>query len=105
MSAVSVILCAFPDEETARRTAAQLVEERLAACVNLLPGAQSIYRWQGAVETAAEVMAVIKTATARLPELEERLRALHPYEVPEILALDAASVSPAYQAWVLESVL
>ncbi|MCA1962331.1 MAG: divalent-cation tolerance protein CutA [Prosthecobacter sp.] len=105
MSAVRLILCTFPDEATAARVGQRLVEERLAACVNLLPNARSIYRWQGSVETAHEVLALIKTAAERLPDLEQRLLALHPYEVPEILVLEPAHVSSAYQSWLLESVV
>ena len=76
------------------------MSERLAACVNVLPGVESIYRWQGKVETSQEVLAVIKTTAERYAELAKRLRELHPYAVPEIVALPAAAVAESYLAWV-----
>lgn len=97
-----LVLSTFPDETTARRIVLTLVEERVVACGNLLPGLTSIYRWQGAVETAAEVLVVFKTASA--PDVVmARLRELHPYEVPEIIVLPVATVLPAYLAWVVEN--
>lgn len=101
---VRVVLCTFPDEETARSISRTLVEEQLAACVNLAAGVTSIYRWQGQVETAGEVLAVIKTTRAACAALEARLQALHPYEVPEFLALPVAAGAAAYLEWVLASV-
>jgi periplasmic divalent cation tolerance protein len=98
-----VVLCTFPDVEKARAIAAELVERRLAACVNLLPGVESIYRWEGKVERAGEVLAVIKTT--RYPELETALKELHPYEVPEILALPVAAGLAGYLKWLGESCL
>ena len=95
-----VVLSTFPDPVSAHAAAEKLVSERLAACVNVLPGVESIYRWQGNVETSQEVLAVIKTTADRYPELEKRLRELHPYEVPEIVALPAAAVAESYLAWV-----
>jgi periplasmic divalent cation tolerance protein len=96
-----VVLCTFPDVEQARGIAVVLVERRLAACVNLLPGVESIYRWEGKVERAGEVLAVIKTT--RYPELEAALKELHPYEVPEILALPVAAGLAGYLKWLGES--
>jgi periplasmic divalent cation tolerance protein len=96
-----VVLCTFPDVEQARAIAAELVERRLAACVNLLPGVESIYRWEGKVERAGEVLAVIKTT--RYPELEAAVKELHPYEVPEILALPVAAGLAGYLEWLGES--
>jgi len=96
-----VVLCTFPDVEQARGIAVVLVERRLAACVNLLPGVESIYRWEGKVERAGEVLAVIKTT--RYPELEVALKELHPYEVPEILALPVAAGLAGYLKWLGES--
>jgi periplasmic divalent cation tolerance protein len=87
------------DVEVIART---LVEERLAACVNVLPPMQSFYRWEGAVQRDDERQLVIKTSPARLPALEARLRALHPYELPETLVL-TASGSREYLAWIGES--
>ena len=97
---VLVVLTTWPDAERARAAARTLVEEKLAACANLIPGVESIYRWQGAVETNAEVMVVLKTTIGRYPMLENRIRALHSYEVPEIVALRVADGLPAYLRWV-----
>ena len=95
-----IVFTNFPDIETARRIARLLVEERLAACVNLLPPAESIYSWKGAVEQAQEIPAILKTTAAAWPALRDRLAALHPYDVPEIIALPAADGLPAYLEWV-----
>jgi periplasmic divalent cation tolerance protein len=94
-----VVLCTFPDREIARTAGAALVEARLAACVSLCPAVESIYRWQGKVERAEEVLAVIKTTQAGFGALEEKLRELHPYEVPEIIAVPVTEASAAYAAW------
>jgi periplasmic divalent cation tolerance protein len=87
------------DVEPLART---LVEERLAACVNVLPPMQSFYRWQGTVQRDDERQLIIKTSPERLPALEERLRSLHPYELPETLILTATG-SELYLAWLHES--
>lgn len=91
-----------PDEGTARRIASALVDERLAACVNIVPDMTSIYRWQGAVETASECLLIIKTRGGRMAELERRLAELHPYDVPELVTVAVADGSPAYLRWVVE---
>jgi len=96
---VKIVFCTAP-VEAARRLASTLVEERLAACVNVLPGIESIYRWQGAVETADESLLVVKTSDAALAALTARIAQLHPYATPEIVAVDVAHVAPAYLAWV-----
>ena len=89
-----------PDAASADRIARALVSERLAACVNRVPGVQSTYRWQGQVEQAEEVLLLIKTTSDRLGALTARLRALHPYELPELLAVEARAGLPAYLDWV-----
>lgn len=99
---VLVAYCTCPDAETASRIAEALVTERLAACVNMLPGVRSVYRWQGGVEHADEVLLVIKTTRDRLDALTARLPSLHPYELPELAAVEAAGGLPAYLAWVAE---
>ena len=98
---MTALLCLTicPDPDSARRIADALVDERLAACVNVLPGVQSTYRWEGNVERADEVLLLIKTTRVRLPALQERIKTLHPYELPEVLAVEAGGL-PAYLQWV-----
>jgi len=100
-----IVITNCPDEETANHIALAVVEARLAACVNILPRVQSIYRWQGAVESAVEVPLLIKTTTAAYPALEAAIRERHPYEVPEIIALPISAGLPAYLNWVAEETL
>lgn len=90
-----------PDAATAERLAAALVEERLIACANLLPGALSIYRWEGAVQREAEVVVLMKTRRSLAAALGERLAALHPYAVPELIVLSIEAALPAYERWVV----
>jgi periplasmic divalent cation tolerance protein len=97
---VRVALSTAPDEDVAARIARALVDERLAACANLVPSVRSIYRWQGAVEDAREVLLVIKTRADRVDALAERLRALHPYDVPELVVLPVAGGLAPYLDWV-----
>lgn len=96
-----IVFVTAPDESTARRLARGLVEERLAACVNLLPGALSIYRWQGALEESAEVLMVVKTTASKLAAAERWLDEQHPYDTPEFVALTPAAVEAKYLAWLL----
>ena len=98
-----IILTTWPDAESARAATRKLVEEKLAACGNLVPGIESIYRWQGNIETSSEVLVIFKTTTARYAQLEARIRELHSYEVPEILAVPVGAGLPAYLRWVVES--
>ncbi|WP_374319907.1 divalent-cation tolerance protein CutA [Pseudoxanthomonas kaohsiungensis] len=100
---VHLVFCSCPDSDTAQRLAAALVEARLAACVSLLPPMRSVYRWQGAIEQADEVLLLAKTAADRTPDLVSRLRELHPYELPEIVAVEAAAGLPAYLDWVADA--
>lgn len=88
----------------AERIATVLVERGLAACVNVVPGVVSIYRWKGAVERELEVLLVIKTRAERFEALREALVSLHPYEVPELIALPVAAGHPPYLAWLDEAV-
>ena len=104
MNDLLIVLCTFPDHGKARETGTALVELQLAACVNLIPAVESIYRWEGKVETSAEVLALFKTTREAWPRFEQRLKELHPYEVPEIVALAPEQVSAAYARWVGESV-
>lgn len=102
-SAVRIVLSTAPDEGEALRLARALVEGGLAACVNLVPGVTSVYRWEGEVEEASEVLMLVKTSAARLGDVEGFMEREHPYEVPECVALEPEAVSPAYLAWLLES--
>ncbi|MCY7355543.1 MAG: divalent-cation tolerance protein CutA [Lysobacter sp.] len=95
-----VCYCTCPDSGSATHIAEALVEERLAACVNLVPGLHSVYRGQGGIERDDEVLLMIKTTTARMDALQQRILALHPYELPEVIAVEAVGGSPAYLDWI-----
>lgn len=95
-----LVLTNLPDKETAERLAGLLVERRLAACVNILAPCRSVYRWQGAVESADEVPMLVKTTRTRYAELESAIRAEHPYELPEIVAMPIERGLPDYLAWI-----
>src|SRR3954452_9437693 len=97
---IRLAFCTFPDAETARRVAREIVELRLAACGNIVPQIHSIYRWQGAVETGEESLAIFKTSAGAYPAFEAKLRSLHPYEVPEIIAWPIDQGLPEYLRWV-----
>lgn len=94
-----LVLSTVPDEEKGRMIARTLVEERLAACVTVGGAAESFYRWEGRIAAEREFVLIIKTRTGIYPRLEARLKALHPYSVPEIIALPVAAGHPAYLAW------
>ncbi len=94
-----LVFCTCPDEASADRLAETLVGEHLAACVTRIPGAQSTYFWQGQIQRDAEVLLLIKTTEDRYPALEAHIQALHPYEVPEILAVPILRGLPAYLQW------
>jgi periplasmic divalent cation tolerance protein len=97
---VVVCVSTFPSPGQAAQVGRQLVEERLAACVNLVPGVRSIYRWQGAVHDDAETLAIIKTTRERVELMTARLVALHPYDVPEVIELTVSGGHAPYLAWV-----
>ena len=98
---VLLVISSLPDEPSARQLARHLVESGLAACVNVLAPCASTYRWRGAVEEATEVPVLIKTTAQRYAELEAAIRARHPYELPEIVAVPLAHSLPAYLDWVV----
>lgn len=98
-----LVLTTLPDEETARRIARDMVERGLAACVSIGAPVRSVYRWQGEIEEAVEIPLTLKTADARYDALEQALRAAHPYELPEIVALPVARGLDAYLHWVDET--
>ena len=97
---VWLVLTTLPTQDAADALSAALIENRLAACVTILPASRSIYRWQGKIESAQEVPILIKTTCTRYPALEKTLRNLHPYEIPEIIAVPLTGGLPAYLAWV-----
>ena len=103
-SPVVVVLLTCPDEGDVLRFATTLVDERLAACVSVLPGVVSVYRWDGAVEQSAERQLIVKTTADRVESLRDRVHALHPYDTPEFLVLPVTAGSAEYLAWVAESV-
>ena len=102
MNDLILILTTMPDDDRAAGLARTLVEERLAACVNVHAPMTSTYRWQDALESASERQVVIKTTRGRRTELEARLRALHPYELPELVVIEAFG-SEAYAKWVRDA--
>ena len=102
MSDVLLVITNLPDRASAERVAEALVIQRVAACVNVLAECVSIYRWEGNLEHANEVPLLIKTTRAAYPELEDALRKLHPYELPEIIALPVGAGLPEYLNWVVQ---
>lgn len=93
----------FPDAETARRIAHALISEKLAACANIIPTMNSIYRWKGKIETGDETIVFFKTTQDRYDAFQEKLRSLHPYEIPEIICVTIDKGLPDYLRWVVES--
>ena len=105
MSEVIVVFITTANREEAARLADMLVGSRLAACVQILPEIESVYRWKGQVQREAEVLLLAKSTRDRFDELERQVRAIHSYETPEILAVPAAAVSEPYRKWLEESTL
>ena len=100
---IVLALSTFPDRETARRISNQLVAERFAACANILPQVESIYRWKEKIESGNETLVFFKLSEDRQSAFQEKLRSLHPYEVPEIIFLPVTNGLPKYLRWVAES--
>lgn len=100
MTPYSVVFVTVPDAKTADRISQELVERRLAACVNRLSGIQSRYRWEGNIETAEELLLIAKTRTSLVSELAQAVKGLHPYSVPEIVALPIAEGHAPYLNWI-----
>ena len=100
---ILLAISTFPDADTANRIAQALVEEKLAACANVIPAVHSIYRWKGKIETAGEIMVLFKTTQERQAAFEKKLRSLHPYEVPELICCKIDSGSPDYLRWVIDN--
>ncbi|MSR20799.1 MAG: divalent-cation tolerance protein CutA [Gemmatimonadetes bacterium] len=99
-SNVVAVLTTAPNEEVAERIAETLVEERLAACANVVPGVRSIFRWKGSIAHESEVLVILKTTTESVGALSRRVVELHPYEVPEVIALDVCAGHEPYLDWV-----
>jgi periplasmic divalent cation tolerance protein len=99
-----VVLCTVPDRETATRLAEAAVTQRLAACVTMLPGAETVYLWEGALERTQELLLVAKTTTAAYAALEQLWLSEHPYELPELIAVPIASGLEAYLQWISHAV-
>jgi len=99
-----VVLVTAPSEAMALELGRRLVDDRLAACVSVVPGVTSIFMWEGKREEASEALLVIKTRAERYPALQQRVLELHPYSVPEVLALAVEAGAPAYLRWVQDSV-
>jgi periplasmic divalent cation tolerance protein len=100
---VLLALSTFPDAETARRISNQLVSERFAACANILPAIESIYRWKQQIESANETLVLFKVSEDRQLAFQDKLRSIHPYDVPEIIVVPVVSGLPEYLRWVSES--
>jgi periplasmic divalent cation tolerance protein len=97
---ILLVFTNLPDRESASRLAEALVEQRLAACVNVLGGCTSVFRWEGAIERAEEIPVLIKTRAARYAEVEALIKSLHPYELPEVVAVPVVRGLPDYLDWV-----
>ena len=100
---VLLALSTFPDRETAQRVSNQVVTEKLAACANILPAVESIYRWKDKVETGNETLVIFKLSEDRQSAFQEKVRSLHPYEVPEIIFFPVSNGLPEYLHWVADS--
>ena len=100
---ILLALSTFPDSETARRISNQLVTEKLAACANILPSVESIYRWKEKIESGSETLVFFKLSEDGQSAFQEKLRSLHPYEVPEIIFVPVSNGLPEYLGWVVEN--
>jgi len=98
-----LILCTCPNTQVAEQLATSLVEQRLAACINIVPGLTSIYRWQGKLEKGTEVLLLIKSTREHYSAVESAIRQQHPYELPEIIAVTLDEGSPDYLRWITTS--
>ncbi len=97
---ILLALSTFPDVETARRVSDQLVGENFAACANILPAIESVYRWKGNIESGNETLVLFKLSEDRQSAFQDKLRSLHPYDVPEIILVSVAGGLPEYLQWV-----
>ena len=102
---ILLALSTFPDAETARQISNQLVTERFAACANMLPSVESIYRWKGQIESGSETLVLFKLSEDRQSAFQDKLRSLHPYDVPEIVAVPIEKGSAAYLDWLVSNLV
>jgi len=102
-SSAILVLCTCPDQDSAEKISQQLITTHAAACVNMVPGIRSCYRWQGKVETSSEVLLLIKAGADRYELLQETILKLHPYELPEIIAVPIDQGHRAYLDWITEN--
>jgi len=102
MTEALVVLCTFPDAEKARQIGTLLVEKQYAACINILPGVESIYQWQGKLCQEQEVLLIIKTSRRSFPGMSRELKCLHPYDEAEIIALPVVDGSASYLNWLID---
>ncbi|WP_334187888.1 divalent-cation tolerance protein CutA [Noviherbaspirillum sp.] len=102
MQQALLVITNVPDAASANTLTRHILDQRLAACVNILPPVQSAYRWKGAIEEASEIPVQIKTMQDRYADLESAIRSMHPYQVPEIIALPIAGISAAYLEWLIQ---
>src|SRR6476660_7118057 len=100
---ILLALSTFPDQETAREISSELVTRKLAACANILPGVESIYRWKEKIESGNETLVLFKLSEDRRSDFQEKLRSLHPYEVPGIIFVPISGGLPEYLRWVIEN--
>jgi|SRR3954447_10224648 periplasmic divalent cation tolerance protein len=99
-----IVLSTAGSEDEARKIASHLLEQKLAACVNIVPQIESVYRWQGKMESSREWLLLIKTTAERFPAVRDAIRELHSYDLPECIAVDIVDGSPAYLQWIADSV-
>jgi periplasmic divalent cation tolerance protein len=104
MTETLTILCTCGSADEAKRVAHALVDEQLAACVNILPGVESVYRWEGSLESSQEILLIIKSTDAKFGALRDRIQTLHSYDTPEIIALRIEEGSEKYLSWLREQV-
>ena len=102
---LQLVLCTVPDRASAERIAETLVAEQLAACINIIPGITSVYRWKGTLEKDEELLLFIKTSEAVYDSVEQRIRTLHPYELPEIIAVPIQTGQEDYRRWIENSLI
>lgn len=105
MTQTTAVLCTCPDKQTAHSIATSLLQQKLAACVNIIPGIVSIYAWEGQIEQSEEHLLLIKTTTTAYTQVEQAIKEIHPYELPEVISVPITMGSEAYLSWVEKNVI